>query len=404
MHLRKAICSEPVNYRWQRSLTVAFAFVVTSILLIGLTAYNTACGQAPELVPSEISIIEATGEYVSEIQLDTIVEIAPGTDLIQDESLYTPFEEQACDCLSGPQTIRLRKNVLGCKATYSIPETDEVWIVSARANSCDTDNVDLFEVKKLTNNVWQPSSLSELTETHQCDTSRSTLLYVHGNQTNYEYGVARGFQFYNNLFIEYDCPRPPMRIVLWLWKSEREQPRLYSDYLVKSERAVRMGRTLTKTLEAFGDRRIAVTGFSLGAQVIMSSMEEMEPNCRCATSMMGDDKYQIALIAPATDPAYICDVINRNVESSIVGMSTIIVNKNDRAVKAMRVVVRRECPEARDMFSELAREHHFPLGPMEFFEVSKEVSKKHAIERYTKSLTIKRAMNKVLTRVGTSSY
>ncbi|MDB4766679.1 hypothetical protein OAG71_03210 [bacterium] len=118
---------------------------------------------------------------------------------------------------------------------------------------------------------------------------------------------------------------------------------------------------------------------------------------------MLDSKYQVALIAPATDPSYVCDVIDRNVDSSIVGLSTIIVNRNDRAVKAMRVVIRRECPEARDEFSDLAREHHFPLGPMEFFEVSKEVSCKHAIERYTKSPTVQRAMTRTLNRVAANN-
>lgn len=295
------------------------------------------------------------------------------------------------------QSIQLRKNILGCQACYKVLPQDEIWVLSVRDCVCDLANLDRVEVKKLVDNRFQAASLDALKTAHQLDTQKTTVVYVHGNQTNYEYGVARGFQFYNNLFVKHACPRPPLRLVLWVWKSERELPRLYPDYLVKSERAVRMGKTLTETLNQFGNRKLALVGFSLGAQVILSSLEEMTPQCDLAAT---DDKFHVALIAPATDPDYICKVINRDAKTSIVRMSSVIVNFDDRAVKAMRVVVRRECPEARDRFSKLACENHFPLGPIEFFEVSQEISRKHAIERYTKSPTVKRAMNRVITRVA----
>lgn len=298
------------------------------------------------------------------------------------------------------QTIQLRKNVLGCQACYEVLPQDEIWVLSVRDCVCDISNLDRVTVQKLANNRFQDSTLDSLTTAHLANPQRTTMVYIHGNQTNYEYGVARGFQFYDNLFVKHQCPRPPLRLILWVWKSERELPRLYPDYLVKSERAVQMGTTLTKTLNQFGNRKLALVGFSLGAQVILSSLEEMEPQCDCAAI---DDKFHVALIAPATDPDYICKVIDRDAQSSIVRKSSVIVNYDDRAVKAMRVVVRRECPEARDRFSKLARENHFPLGPTEFFEVSQEISRKHAIERYTKSPTVKRAMNRVINRVATET-
>ena len=404
MFLSKAIYPHFMIRRMILATTVAFAI---TCLLLSLSAI--ALGQSFSINMPAMSIIETTEQALPEDSIVTFPGALPKSELIQNESLVVqsmdaPCEEILCNYSSGPQSIELRKNVLGCTACYTVPASDEIWIVSARANTCDPDNISLLKVKKFANNAWQPSSLNDLTEAHRCDKSRSTLVYVHGNQTNYEYGVARGFQFYDNLFIKNSCPRPPVRLVLWLWKSEQELKRLYPDYLVKSKRAVVMGRTLTKTLQAFDDRNIAVTGFSLGAQVIMSSLEQMEPDCDCAGPIIGDSKYQIDLIAPATDPGYICDVINRNVDSSIVGQSTIFVNRKDRVIQAMRLVVRRECPEARDDFVDLAREQHFPLGPMKYFEVSNEVSRKHAIERYTKSPTIQREMHRMLTRIACSTF
>ncbi|MDB4766678.1 hypothetical protein OAG71_03205 [bacterium] len=244
MPISKTIYSEPAAYRFQWALTTAFAL---GLLLVSIC--SVALGQSPELDPPSISIIDATDQASSATSVETFSTELLNAELTQSISPTSSFQPTLCDCSAGPQSIELRKNVLGCTACYTVPSSDEIWIVSVRANTCDPDNVDLFEVKKFANNNWQASSLNALTETHRCDKSRSTLLYVHGNQTNYEYGVARGFQFYDNLFIKPDCPRPPVRLVLWLWESERTLPRLYPDYLFKSKRAVEMGRTLTKTLD-----------------------------------------------------------------------------------------------------------------------------------------------------------
>lgn len=399
MFLGKAIKSTRLTSydKWMSTAALAIVYLLFS-------GYRVAPGQTLDLVeePSTVSVVAPLSTADLSLNATESISLLP-VDLPK-STVTEPLPEALCEFHSVTQNIQLRKNVLGCKACYTVLPHDEIWVISVRDCCCDPENVSLFKVRKLENSCWQPSSLEALTKAHQCDTSRTTMMYVHGNQTNYQYGVARGFQFYNNLFVKYDCPRAPLRLVLWVWKSERELPRLYPDYLVKSQRAVLMGKTLTKTLESFGNRRMAIVGFSLGAQVVLSSLEEMEPACRCEANTSTDDKYQIAMIAPATDPAYICDVIDRNVESSIVGLSTIIVNSDDRAVKAMRLVVRRECPEAHDTFSKLARCHRFPLGPTEFFEVSQEISRKHAIERYTRAPSAQRAMNQVLNRVAADVY
>ena len=230
------------------------------------------------------------------------------------------------------------------------------------------------------------------------------MIYIHGNQTDYEYGVARGFQFYDNLFVQYKNPRRPVRLVLWLWESERAVARLYDDYLVKSRRAVQMGKTLNKTLDALGNRKVALVGFSLGAQVVLSAMEQLEPDCGCPIAAGKKDKYHVALIAPATDPDYFCSVINRKVQCSIVRSSTVVANSQDRVIKAMRFVIRKRCPEARQGFTTLAQCKRFPLGEPEFFDTAEEMSGQHSIKRYTRSSTTQRAINAVLDRVAAEPF
>ena len=348
---------------------------------------------APVIEPPDLIILTPQDSSMEDLDSDPFL-----------HALDAPSGNQPFRICSTGQSIRLRKNVIGCKGRYEVLPQDEIWIVSARASSCDPENVQLLEVKKFENSCWQASTLDALSIAHLNDTSRTTMLYVHGNQTNYEYGVSRGFQFYDNLFVKYECPRAPVRLVLWLWESDRELPRLYSDYLVKSRRAVSMGKTLTKTLDALGNRKVALVGFSLGAQVVLSSLDQMEAQCGYAGAFDQKGKYNVALIAPASDPKYVCDVARRNIKCKIVDKSSIIINSDDRAVKAMHFVIRNECPEARDDFAKLAKCKCLPLGETQFFEVSQEVSRKHSIRRYTKSPTMQREMGAVLNRTAAETF
>ncbi len=375
----------------------------------------TAAGVQPfQLAPfSELVSDDYQGIQMEDASVDDVVMEANVIDVLDSglpisspfEALDTSFEGPPCTFCAMPQTLEIRKNVLGCRGCYQILPQDEIWVVSVRGCSCDPENADLIKVQKLENNSWQSSDLNALSNSHQTDTSRATMVYVHGNQTNYEFGITRGFQFYDNLFVNNPCPRTPVRLVLWLWESERELPRLYSDYLFKSRRAMTMGKTLTKTLNSLGNRQVAIVGFSLGAQVVLSSLEQMERaqmefGCDCEAAMDQKQKFNVVLIAPALDPNYVCDVSDRFIESSFVSRSSIIVNSDDRAVKAMRFVIRHECPEARGGFAELVRCNSLPLGKTQFFEVSQEISRKHAIRRYTKSPTVQREMCAVLGRTA----
>jgi hypothetical protein len=401
--------------KWAVSITLSL--VLSSVCLLLIDAEH-AVAQSPTLVLGSahaaadldpLSVFTESGgqsiegELALGIEPAELITLTPQDTATQVCSSSRPLDAPLMTCSTG-QSIKLRKNVIGCQARYQVLPQDEIWIVSARNCTCDPENTTLLKVKKFENNRWQTSCLDELSIAHLTDTRRATMLYIHGNQTNYEYGVSRGFQFYDNLFVKYKCPRPPVRIVLWLWESERELPRLYSDYLVKSRRAMTVGKSLTKTLDALGNRNVALVGFSLGAQVILSSLEQMESRCDYSAATDQKGKYNIALFAPATDPDYVCDIADRTVQSKIVSRSTIIVNSDDRAVKAMRFVIRHECPEAKDSFAKLARCHRVPLGETEIFEVSQEISRKHSIRRYTNCPTARHEMTAVLNRTAEQTF
>lgn len=392
---------------WSADVSPAQSQSPTSVL----NSVNDVADSDTFRVFTEADALPTDGQLAPMIEPPDLITLTSQDGLMEDldsdpffNALNARSGDQPFMTCSTRQSINLRKNVIGCKGRYDVLPQDEIWIVSARACSCDPDNVQLLEVKKFENSRWQTSSLDALSCAHLSDTSHTTMLYVHGNQTNYEYGVSRGFQFYDNLFVDYECPRAPVRLVLWLWESDRELPRLYSDYLVKARRAVTMGQSLTKTLDALGNRNVALVGFSLGAQVVLSSLEQMESQCDCAMAIDQKGKYNIALIAPAADPKYVCDVAGRNVQCRIVSKSSVIVNSDDRAVKAMRFVIRHECPEARDDFAKLAKCNCLPLGDVQLFDVSQEICRKHAIHRYTKSPTVQREMSALLNRTAAETF
>ena len=301
------------------------------------------------------------------------------------------------------------KSVLGCTETIEIRPEDEIWIVSARNYDGCLDNREAIEVERLANNSWQASSLDELAYCHQTNTSLTTLLYAHGNATDYDFGISRGVQFYRNLA---SCPEVegPIRMVLFLWKSEREAPRLYRDFRIKSERAIQMGQAYRTTLERLGDTRVALVGFSLGAQVILSALDSMEQQQSDAYCGMGCSsfptggmagKYRVGLIAPALDPAYACAAADRTVSSSITAETRVFNNRSDRAIKALRNIYRRECPNKSVSFNKLACQQRLNLGQVQHVDLAREAGPWHSIVRYSRAQSLCCKLGNLLSEVAT---
>ena len=321
-------------------------------------------------------------------------------------------------CTDKAKSICVIKNRWGCTEALSVRPEDEIWIVSAR-DCCAGRGKEALEVKRLSEGVWQTSSLEILGNCHQTNRALSTLVYVHGNQTDYQYGMSRGVQFYHN-FVSSKGDVGPLRIVLWLWKSEQEQKRLYPDFRIKSKRAIQMGEVFKTTLQQLGDSRMALIGFSLGAQVIASALDSMEAEgytcygptenacygrntaipCRSTSS----DKYRIALIAPALDPAYACSVANRKACSTLTARTTTFLNRSDRAVKALRIVLRRECTDRSVTLDSLLKGKRLNLGPVRTVDLTWEAGARHSIVKYSRTPSLCRELSSMLAEVAATNF
>ena len=383
----------------------------TALLLTLIACVGSLQFAAPATAQRSVDPNNGNFPSVLDVESDFMWETYPADALGLQSDFVSPSSTSADCCpetpawAKGNQSLCTIKSVLGCTETVEIRPEDEIWIVSARNCGCCVDNAKALEVKRLVNDSWQPESLEKLAHCHQTNPSLTTLLYAHGNATDYDFGISRGVQFYRNLV---SCPRVdgPIRMVLWLWKSEKETARIYRDFRIKSERAIQMGPVFRNTLEQLGDSRVALVGFSLGAQVILSaldSMEEQQDNACCGQQGNNQtEKYRIAFIAPALDPSYACAVADRMVCSSITAQTRVFCNRSDRAVKALRIILRRECPEKSISFNRLVREQRLNLGQVKHVDLTAEAGFRHSIIRYSRTPSLCCELGLMLSEVATN--
>ena len=130
---------------------------------------------------------------------------------------------------------------LGRRVPVVVCPQDDVWLISARKSHCAPSDLSLLQCSHLENGCWQDSELDELVQLHSTDKTRVTMLYVHGNRTALKWAESRGLQFYDTALRK--ANRPPMRFVIFAWRSETERARIIPDYEIKSNRSVTIGET-----------------------------------------------------------------------------------------------------------------------------------------------------------------
>ena len=267
---------------------------------------------------------------------------------------------------------------------------DDIWLVSARRAHCAPSDLSLLRCSRLRNENWETAELDDLFHSHSSDRTKVTTVYVHGNLTNLKWAKSRGLQFYKTAF-QAD-QRPPLRFVIFAWRSDQEKVRAIVDYEIKSKRSVVIGETFGRLLEKFEDRWIVISGFSLGAQVVFSalSMPELQN---------GDDrvgKYRVAVFAPVFNSDFVESELIKYVHNPIVHRTELFLNHSDRAIKLSQWVA---VMRAKSKFSltELANGDKMNNGVVagkliKIRDITNETSNKHSIESYSVSNLLKQEL------------
>jgi len=257
---------------------------------------------------------------------------------------------------------------------------DDVWLVSARDSHCHPSDMSLLECSRLVNGCWQSEELANLTDDHAQDKAKVTMIYVHGNRTNLKWAKSRALQFYDNSLRS--CERPPLRFVVFAWKSEAEKARIIQDYKIKSNRSVTVGKAFYELLDHFDDRKMLLGGFSLGAQVVLSAMSEAELRTPSTTKA---GQYQVAVIAPAINSDFSRASLAIYPQNSLVRHTDVFVSQEDCAVKVSEAINRRTNSSG---FNITDLVDYQGGASVSVHDITCEVNRRHSIDNYGRSVSV----------------
>ncbi len=335
-------------------------------------------------------VLPLVGGIIQDDAAAEIVEAAPSE--IYFSNALKNFEVET----NQPQCFTVKSSALGCMEGITILPQDEVWLVNARACVCGEADTGLLTVSRLVGSNLVPSDISELTAAHDSSDDLATVLYIHGNQTNEEFAIARGLQVYRNAFTTKAHCHGAVRYVIWAWKSEQEKTRLYPDYMIKSKRSVLLGETFAATLNQFSDRNLVVFGYSLGVQVALSAFDSPMLLHRNGDSTL----YQVAFAAPAINADYVASHGLSVGGRSPIAKTYVFTNRKDRAIRAAQAIIRRKSPSDEPTIAGLSNAGKLSLGSVTSMDVFEETGPFHSIERYTRSETLQNTMATLLNSVS----
>ncbi|MEM7783036.1 MAG: alpha/beta hydrolase [Planctomycetota bacterium] len=270
---------------------------------------------------------------------------------------------------------------------------DRIWLISARKVTPCAGELSELDILSLEGTTWECRSLEDLKAEHVSDPHRESLVFVHGNRYNLEWCKSRGLQFYSRVFA--NCPdRPPVRLILFSWKSETEKKiRPIQDYRIKSRRSLELSCIFAKVMDYLDERKLLICGYSLGAQIVIKGISEQSPASRPVHNNL------ITLIAPAFDPYYWSTQLESFNRSGLAGPTKVFVNQNDKVICASELFAKkvgRDC---------LSTSEKIATGLMDqklihVFDVTAEAPGKHDLNSYLESDTIRCELRESLSKLS----
>lgn len=196
---------------------------------------------------------------------------------------------------------------------------------------------------------WQDSSIDELLAAEQ--PSAATCVLVHGNHTDRQLAVSKGFEVYRTL-VRGAKAGQPVRLVVWSWPSDQIPGSFREDARIKARRTNIEAFYLANFLDRLrGQNPVSLVGYSFGARVITGSLHllgggtlanrRLEPRSGIARPPM----YAI-LLAAAVDREWLLEGRPHGRALSAVERMVVLVNPQDRVLRWYRFVAPGEGGEA----------------------------------------------------------
>ena len=313
-------------------------------------------------------------------------ELMLGSTLTNDGSTVVPIQtpekllprplRSIANVVRGEQSVRTRKGI-GFRSV-NISAQDEIWLVSARQqqNRCE------LTLQRLIDGQWVPASMTDLTDAHAVDQQRSSVIYVHGNRTDDQFARSRGLQFYENVF-NGESQSGPVRFVIFAWRSERERIRPTSDFNVKLNRSVELGPTFASFLDQFQDRRMVLSGFSLGGQVVLSGLSQLQPPIEdVAEHKTGS--FRVALITPVLKAEDAMNSVASLPHNPAIAKTVVFVNQKDNALRAAMLVAKATSSQPTVTLEQIASQPTCEMvNPVLIEDMTAETTGCHSITKYS---------------------
>ncbi|MFN9364626.1 MAG: hypothetical protein ACK6CE_07475 [Planctomycetota bacterium] len=307
---------------------------------------------------------------------------APNATALSATASPTPEDADSTALWNGPDGESLANPECPADASWDPQAGDEIWLVNTRnLGDCVSDcklAADL-PISRWQGGEFRASSLADLLEQTARNPEIRNVTYIHGNFTDYGWSSRRGMQVYNHCFGG-QCVRPPIRFIIWSWRSERETL-LGRDYQIKSQRAVAEGCRLNSLVSSFGPAPPIVIGYSLGAQATLSALSQ--------PAAVDQPAWQVTLIAAALDPFFCSTLRNNQQIANRAERLVLFTNQTDPALNCSLRITRRSTfnPKPPSQYS-IVPNLRGGRAKLEQFEVSREVGHHHAISRYLESATV----------------
>ncbi len=270
---------------------------------------------------------------------------------------------------------------------------DEIWLISTRHIEPPLRGDERPECFRHVQRHWQPSQLQQLVAGHRADSTKHTLVFIHGNRTDAFWGQRRGRQAYQAVFGNHP-EAPPVRFVIWSWPSDK-LPQPLRDFEEKMMRSIVDGHLFGRFLNQLGGQRpVSLFGYSLGTQVLLTAIADQV--AAASTAGEAGHPFNVTLVAPVTHCDWPgCKLQSEAVAGQIESISA-FRNPRDRAIRAFKMYCRTHSRHGQQ--NENFGIDRLPLKPGQFsqVDVSAEIGTEHNLVKYVMIPKIQQSVRRML--------
>ena len=225
---------------------------------------------------------------------------------------------------------------------------DQIWLVSTRHLCADcreaSDELDLEVLRYDEEDQWTTASAEALFEASK---EVITIIYVHGNRTEWNDSFRHGWEAYHALASE----DRPLRFVIWSWPSDQIHGQAH-DVRTKARRADVEARYLSWFVTHFKpEEQVSLVGFSFGGRIITGALHLLGGGTICGQSFpagagLRRTGARVVLLGAALDRDWLLPGGARELAWSTTDRLLLLYNSCDPALKRYRCIDRRRRPIA----------------------------------------------------------